>query len=87
MIFLRKIILLLISSSILLFGCSNTLVAETANLKEVNENSIIIEYWNGETKEISISSTNDFNLELNKEYFFKYEVKRNKEAILVSVEE
>ena len=84
---MRKITLLLIISSILLFACSNTLVFETANLKEINENSIIIEYWNGETKEISISSKTDYNLELNKEYYFKYEVKRNKEAILVSVEE
>ena len=84
---MKKILLLLIVSVIFLFGCSNTLVAEVAIVKEVNENSIVIENWGGETTEIVISPTNDFTFEVNKEYFFNYEVYRSKKAVLVSVEE
>lgn len=83
---MKKILLLLIVSTILLFGCSNTLIAEFAIVKELNEYSIVIENWGGETTEIVISSTNDFTFEVNKEYFFNYEVNRRNKAVLISVE-
>ena len=84
---MKKILSLLIVSIIFLFGCSNTLVAEFAIVKEVNKDSIVIENWGGKTTEIVISPTNDFTFEVDKEYFFKYEVYRSKKAVLVSVEE
>lgn len=84
---MKKILLLFIVSTISLFGCSsNTLVAEFAIVKEVNENSIVIENWGGETTEIVISPTNDFTFEVNKEYFLNYEVYRSKKAVLISAE-
>lgn len=81
-----KKILLLIISAIILFGCSNTLVAEFAVVNEVNKNSIVIENWGGKTTEIVISPTTDFNIEENKEYFFNYEILKSKKAVLISVE-
>ena len=82
-----KKIQVLIVSTIFLFGCSsNTLVAEFAIVKEVNENSIVIENWGGETTEIVNSPSNDFTFEVNKEYFFNYEIYRSKKSVLISVE-
>lgn len=81
---MKKILLLLSISAILLFGCSNTMVAEFAIVKEVNNNSIVIENSIGKTTEIVISS--DYTFEENKEYFFNYEIHNNKKAVLISVE-
>ncbi|MBL3728340.1 glycosyl transferase [Lysinibacillus sp. HST-98] len=81
-----KILLLLIVSTIFLFGCSNTIVAELAIVNEVNKNSIVIENLSGKTAEIAISPTNDFIFEENEEYFFRYEVLKSKKAVLISVE-
>lgn len=83
---MKKILLLLSVSTIFLFGCSNTIVAEFAIVNEVNKNSIVIENSGGQTTEIAISPTNDFTFEENKEYFFQYEVFKNKKAVLISVE-
>ena len=82
-----KKILLLIVSTMFLFGCSNTLVAEIAVVKEVNEHSIVIENWSGETTELVISPKNDFTFEVDKEYFFNYEISRSKKAVFISAEE
>ena len=84
---MKKIFSLLTVFIIFLFGCSNTLVAEFAIVREVNKNTIVIENWGGETTEIVISPTNNFTFEVDKEYFFNYEVYRSKKAVLVSVEE
>jgi PBP1b-binding outer membrane lipoprotein LpoB len=83
--FLKKILLLIISA-IFLFGCSNPMVAGFAIVKEVNKNSIVVENWGGQTTEIDISSTNDFTFEENKEYYIRYEILKNKKAVLISVE-
>lgn len=83
---MKNIWSLLILSTIILFGCSNTIVAEFAKVKKVNENSIVIEDWGGETNEIILSPTNDFTFEVNKEYFFRYEVYRSNKSVLISVE-
>lgn len=82
---MRKVLLLIIST-IFLFGCSNPMVAGFAIVNEVNKNSIVIENWGGEITEIDISSTNDFTFEENKEYYFRYEILKNKKAVLISVE-
>lgn len=86
LIFLNKIFLILIASTIFLFGCSNTLVAEFAIVKEVNEYSIVVENWGGETTEIVIPPANDVTFKKDKEYFINYEVDRSKKAVLVSAE-
>lgn len=80
------LLLLLIVFTIFWFNFSNTTVAEFATVNEVNKNSIVIVNSIGKTTEIVISPTNDFTFEKNKEYFFKYEVFKNKKAILISVE-
>lgn len=84
---MRKWLVLVIGCSMLLFGCGGTLYADIATLKEVHEDFIVIEYWNGEKKEITISSVNDFDFEVNQDYLFNYELNRKNEAVLVSVEE
>lgn len=81
-----KKVLLLIISAIFLFGCSNPMVAEFAIVNEVNKNSIVIVNWGGKTTEIDTSSTNDFTFEENKEYYFRYEILKNKKAVLISAE-
>ena len=83
---MKKLLLLLIVPVIIWFGCSNTVVAEFATVKEFKENSIIIQNWGGETKEIVIPKTNDYSFEVEKEYFFNYEVKKSKKAVLISAE-
>lgn len=69
-----------------MFGCSKPMVAEVAVVNEVKKNSIIIENWGGEITEVDISSTNDFTFEENKEYYFRYEIHKNKKAVLISAE-
>lgn len=83
---MKKLLLLLIISIIVSFGCSNTIVAEFAIVKEIKENSIVIEDWGGETKEIVVPETNDYTFQINKEYFFNYEVKKSKKGVLISAE-
>lgn len=75
--------------ALMLVGCSNTLYADIATLKEINEHSIVIEYWDGKTKEITIPSKYelDENLQVNKDYLFNYEIDRKDQAVLVSVQE
>lgn len=80
-----KKILILIISAMFLFGC-NTIVAEFAVVNEVKENSIVIVNSIGNTTEIVISPDNDFTFEVNKEYFFKYEIINSKKTVLISVE-
>lgn len=81
-----KKILLLITCTIFLFGCGNTVVAEFAIVNEVNRNSIVIENYGGKITEIVIPLTYDFTFEKNKEYFFEYEILKSKKAVLISVE-
>ncbi|MGA4518445.1 glycosyl transferase [Solibacillus silvestris] len=83
---MKKLLLLLIIPIIVSFGYSNTIVAEFAIVKEIKENSIVIEDWGGETKEIIVPETNDYTFQINKEYFFNYEVKKSKKVVLISAE-
>lgn len=83
---MKKLLLLLIVPIIIWFGCNNTTVAEFAIVKEIKDNSIIIEDWGGETKEIVNPKTYNYSYEINKEYFFIYEVKRSNKAVLISAE-
>ncbi|MFL0583792.1 glycosyl transferase [Solibacillus silvestris] len=83
---MKKLLLLLIIPIIVSFGCSNTIVAEFTLVKEIKENSIVIEDWGGETKEIVVPETNDYTFQINKEYFFNYEVKKSKKDVLISAE-
>lgn len=46
---MKKLLLLLIIPIIVSFGYSNTIVAEFAIVKEIKENSIVIEDCGGET--------------------------------------
>lgn len=85
---MKKLLLLLIVPVIIWFGCSTTVIAEFAVVKEIKENSIIIENWGGETKEIAIPKNHDYSFEsfeVEKEYFFNYEIK-SKKAVLISAE-
>ncbi|MER1989577.1 MAG: glycosyl transferase [Solibacillus isronensis] len=83
---MKKLLLLFIVPVIIWFGCSTTVIAEFAVVKEIKENSIIIENWGGETKEIAIPKNHDYSFELEKEYFFNYEIKKSKKAVLISAE-
>lgn len=83
---MKKLLLLLIIPNIVSFGYSNTIVAEFAIVKEIKENSIVIEDWGGETKEIIVPETNDYTFQINKEYFFNYEVMKSKKVVLISAE-
>lgn len=80
-----KRLILLITTVILLVGCDNSLTAEFATVKEVNENSIVIVNYSGNTTKLEIPHTINYSFEENKDYFFRYEHHRKK-TVLISVE-
>lgn len=75
----------LITIVLLLYGCSKTLTAEFAIVKEVNEDSIVIVNHSGITTKLEIPDTVDYTFEENKEYFFRFK-HNHKKAVLFTAE-